>query len=148
MSGATAIAGGPTLPQFLTTGVAAAAIVAVALYAEQRNCVPKLPMLLLVGEASYSLYLSHGFVLAIIRRGFSRILDITLAVTHALFIMISAIIAVVVSIALFVLLERPMTRWFTSRARDLFVLPESRVSGDVDMARETVAPAEKAPPPA
>ena len=51
-------------PHWLVIGVPALAIVAGAVALERRHGVPKIGPLLLLGDASYSLYLSHGIVLS------------------------------------------------------------------------------------
>lgn len=61
---ALAVVVAPEVPRVLTAGLPACAIVAGALSLERRGPMPTLPPLLLLGDASYALYLSHAIVLS------------------------------------------------------------------------------------
>ncbi len=98
------------LPRLLATGLPATAIVSVALWLELRGRIPKLPSLLLLGDASYSLYLSHTVVLALLRRLFLHHIDVALVRTHALYLLAACLLAIPASILLYRWVELPASR--------------------------------------
>jgi exopolysaccharide production protein ExoZ len=103
-----------SLPRVIAFGLPAASIVAIALWLEHAELMPRLPFLLLLGDASYSLYLLHGFVLAVLRRVWQRYFDVNLISTHIIFILVSVLAAEVVGIVAFRYAERPVTRTLTT----------------------------------
>lgn len=98
-------------------GVAAAAVLYAAVLGEQWLG-PRIPNLAVeIGEASYSLYLTHGFVLPVIG----------LVVAHAglkgdaigLVLVVSGLVlSTAVSLAVYRLVEVPMTKWLRRMAED------------------------------
>jgi exopolysaccharide production protein ExoZ len=108
-----------SLPRVIAYGLPAACLVAVALCLEQKHLVPKVWVLVLLGDASYSLYLVHGFVLAILRRVWARYSNVNLVSTHIVFVLVSTIAAVLVAVAVFKYAERPTTRILTTALRGL-----------------------------
>ncbi len=56
------------LPRVIGAGIPAAMIVAGEVYFERAGGLNRLPVLSLLGDASYSLYLTHGLVLSIVRQ--------------------------------------------------------------------------------
>jgi peptidoglycan/LPS O-acetylase OafA/YrhL len=99
-----------TLPRLLATGLPATAIVAVALWLELRGRIPKLPWLLLLGDASYSLYLSHTFALALLRRLWLHSFDTGLIRTHVLYLLAACLLAIPASVLLYRWVELPASR--------------------------------------
>ena len=97
-------------------GIPALAVVtaAVALESPLGHCTPK--WLLEIGDASYSIYLTHGFVLPVVCVLFARyggrgpyILPLALIV--------SIIVATLAGDLAYRLIERPIMRWFKGRRR-------------------------------
>jgi peptidoglycan/LPS O-acetylase OafA/YrhL len=107
------------VPRFALAGIPSAAIIAAALWIERAGRLPEIPLLVLIGDASYSLYLSHGFVLGALRRIWERIFDINLFVTHAGFMAIGTAAAIAASLLLYAWLESPLTSWLMRRTRHL-----------------------------
>jgi peptidoglycan/LPS O-acetylase OafA/YrhL len=105
------------MPRFLVAGVPCAAIVGGAVWVERSLPWRDVPALLLVGDASYSLYLSHGLVLGVVRRFWARLFDVSQLGTHVAFMWFGTAIAMAASFAIYLLAERPMTRWLTARFR-------------------------------
>jgi len=97
-------------PRVLLLGVPAVAIVAGALLLEQSGLAWKSPMLLLLGAASYAIYLFHLFPLQIVLKAASAVLGDAgpvLAMTASL----AALITVIVSgVMIHLWFEKPLTR--------------------------------------
>jgi exopolysaccharide production protein ExoZ len=106
-----------SLPRVLGYGLPAASVVAAALWLERMQLISRVRTFLLLGDASYSLYLLHGFVLAILRRAWQRYFNINLVGTHIIFVLVSTIAAEAVAIAAFRYAERPVTRTLTTALR-------------------------------
>jgi exopolysaccharide production protein ExoZ len=98
------------LPRFVQIGVPVAAVVSAALWLELRGYIPRISWLLLLGDSSYSLYLSHTFVLSLLRRIWVTLFDVQLISTHALFMLASALVATPVSVFLYRRVERTLSR--------------------------------------
>jgi len=98
------------IPRFVTFGIPSAAIVAGMIWLERQGKMPKWPILLLVGDASYSLYLTHTFVLAIARRIWMRIFDIMQPLTHVTFMIVAVLITTGVAVLIFQRFENPLTK--------------------------------------
>jgi peptidoglycan/LPS O-acetylase OafA/YrhL len=98
-------------------GVAAAATLAGAL-ALERALDPKLPRALVrLGEASYALYLSHGFVLPVL--GLVAVRAHLSGVAMGAFLVPGCLIAsALVALAVYAAVERPMTVWLRRWAGD------------------------------
>lgn len=77
---------------------------------------PKVPFLLLLGDASYSVYLAHGFVLGAIRRIWAREFNIELIATHAAFMVLAATASIAAGIGIYIWVERPITGRLTRQA--------------------------------
>jgi peptidoglycan/LPS O-acetylase OafA/YrhL len=90
-------------------GSAAALIVAGCVFLEKSNAfIPRHPLILLLGDASYSIYLFHMIVLGLIAAFYLRVglfLDPDLAIP------IHATIAVAGSLLFYKWVERPLLRW-------------------------------------
>jgi len=106
-------AGIPDRPIILTSGISALLIVAGAVFYERAHNVSEIGLPKLLGDASYSIYLSHGAALSAFER-FWRELDfpqITESMFFLLLFLLSAlIIVIVVGIGLYQFIERPMLR--------------------------------------
>ena len=99
-------------PRFLSAGLLAAAFIGMGLCAERARAVPVSNALLLLGDASYSLYLAHGFVLGRICRVWKHAFDIHRVATNAGFVIVATATAIGVAIMLYLFVERPITQFF------------------------------------
>lgn len=106
-----------TLPRLVQWGFPAVLIVAGAVSIERRHGMPRLAFAHVLGDASYSLYLSHTIVLA----AFGRFaLDAGLAYRpagRALFAVTALAVVTIVAILLYRLVERPLLGLMSSRPR-------------------------------
>jgi exopolysaccharide production protein ExoZ len=102
------------LPRVIGYGLPAAGIVGAVLWLERAKLIPRWPFLLLLGDASYSLYILHGFVLAAFRRACADFFNVNLISTHIGFIVVSALAAEVVGVLVFRYAERPVTTVLTA----------------------------------
>ena len=109
--------------RYIMFGLPALFIVGGAICIELRWGVPRVPLLLLLGNASYSLYLFHIFVLAILRRMWQQHFNVHLVRTHIFFILVGVVITEVIGSSIYLLVEQPIThalngifdRWKRSR---------------------------------
>ena len=84
---------------------------------------PNVPLLLLLGNASYSLYLFHIFALAILRRVWQQHFNVHLVRTHILFILVGVVVTEIIGSLIYLLVEQRIThalngifdRWKRSR---------------------------------
>lgn len=97
-------------------GLPCAAIVCGMLWLDINGKIPQIPALILAGDASYSLYLGHIFVLSVLRRPWSMLNPLQFW-THATFIVSCAAVSVGFSIVTFLWLERPLTSRLMHYAR-------------------------------
>ncbi|WP_232630426.1 acyltransferase family protein [Methylobacterium sp. Leaf118] len=111
---ALALAVAPEAPRFLTAGLPACAIVGGALSLERRGRMPTLPPLLLLGDASYALYLSHGIVLSACTQ-FALRAGLGPSAGASLVFAVAGLCAVTVSaVALYQCVEQPLLRRMAS----------------------------------
>lgn len=101
------------LPRVLGYGLPAATVVGCSLWLEQAGLIPRLPFFLLLGDSSYSLYILHTFVLAVLRREWQRLFNVNLVGMHVVFIICSIVIAEMCGVVVFKYAERPVTRTLT-----------------------------------
>lgn len=78
---------------------------------------PTLSWLLPIGDASYSLYLTHTFALAVLRRIFQAIADVQLLTTHVIFMVVSLVLATVAALFFYRIVESPITEALMSKVR-------------------------------
>ena len=98
-------------PHWLIIGVPALAIVAGAVALERRHRVPKVGPLLLLGDASYSLYLSHGIVLSACVQ-ITRELGLTRGMwISPIFFVGSCMAIAAVGVAIHLHVEKPLVRF-------------------------------------
>lgn len=98
---------------FLQNGLCAAMIMTGAIAAERSFKVPDIDWLKLLGDASYSIYLTHALTLFVVRRVFLR-LPLEGGMQFAAFVVIAAAAALVVGFFVYFKIERPVTRWLRS----------------------------------
>ncbi len=103
----------------IVIGIPCMALVLVAVLVEERGRVPRWSFPLLVGEASYSLYLAHGFVLGLIRQVWTRLLDPQNAMAHITFIVFGTTCCVVALAIIYLCLERKSANFLLSLSRRL-----------------------------
>lgn len=101
-------------PRGLIYGIPAVAIVAVAVAVERSHNLPKWRLGSILGDASYSIYLTHVFVIAGTRVAFS-LAGVNLdRQTGYVFVPLAVLASCVVGVATHFLLERPLTRFANS----------------------------------
>ncbi len=106
------------LARAVVFGIPAALIVAGALAIESARVVPKVQPFLLLGDASYSIYLAHLFPVALERFAWSRLgLPIEGVLPVAAFVCVALIGGASAGIASYLLLERPMLQVMRGRRR-------------------------------
>ena len=98
----------PTTWRWLVWGAPAALVVAGALGIESAGRLPRIPALLVLGNASYALYLMHVLVLHALRPAL-----LPLPALVALPLVVAACIAV--GWAMHVFVEKPVSRWLSAR---------------------------------
>ena len=104
-------------------GLPCAAIVCGLVWLEFENKMPRIPILILAGDASYSLYLGHIFVLSILRRPWGQ-LNPESFWTHATFMVSCTIASLALAILTFLWVERPVTQRLMRYARRWQPQPE------------------------
>jgi exopolysaccharide production protein ExoZ len=99
------------LPRALKYGVPAFLAIAAAVNLERIRAVPNFPILVRLGDASYSIYLSHIFVLAGLRMvvGFLHI-DLSLW-TGCGFIVVGVIASAILGVLIHRFIEKPLSRF-------------------------------------
>lgn len=100
----------------LSLGVAAALIVFGAAMYERARAVPRHATLHLLGDASYSIYLAHGFVLGALAKAWQMLDWGDTGWRGLAFVPCGLLAAAVVGVALFRWVERPFMRLFRRRA--------------------------------
>jgi exopolysaccharide production protein ExoZ len=104
-------------PRGLIYGIPAVVIVAVAVALERARKLPKWPLAGLLGDASYSIYLTHVFVIAGSRIFFSAAgLKIDRYTGYA-FVPFALLTSCIVGVAVHFLLERPLIAFANSLVR-------------------------------
>lgn len=99
---------------FLQNGLCAALIMVGAVAAERSFKIPEIRGLRLLGDASYSIYLTHALSLFVFRRLFLR-LPLEGVLQFALFATLAATASLLVGFLVYFWVERPMTRWLRSQ---------------------------------
>jgi peptidoglycan/LPS O-acetylase OafA/YrhL len=99
-----------------TAGFGAAAVMLALLSLELRGRLRSWPLLILLGDASYSIYLAHPLVLTLARLGARTIgLPVEQIGPGMLAVMMTMAIAVAAGVAAHLWIERPMLDWLRSR---------------------------------
>lgn len=104
-------------PRALIVGVPAALIVLGALILEQNAKAPKSRLLRLLGDASYSIYLTHGVVLSAFTRFWMKLAPAALASSVALFATVGFVVASIVGLLIYWLFEKPVAQFFARPRR-------------------------------
>ncbi|UWZ86141.1 acyltransferase family protein [Occallatibacter riparius] len=94
----------------LFAGVPAAAIVGTVILLEQRGLLPCWPLLLLIGDSSYSLYLVHTFILATLKRIFVHVPIAALQSSPMIFMIFGLVGAVLFAMLFYRAVEAPLNR--------------------------------------
>jgi exopolysaccharide production protein ExoZ len=102
--------GTPT-PRIILFGIPALLILIAALRAEASGAVPSWPLLNALGNASFSTYLTHGFVLAALRVAVARLgLGSGAAVFQIGFVLVAFVASSAIGLATYYRVERPLVR--------------------------------------
>ena len=101
----------------LFVGLPCALVVLALVVTERCGRLPTFAFLALVGDASYSLYLVHTFVLGFAQHFWQRFVGINTVPAHALFITIVLVASVVTSLLVYRLLEQRVGRGLSAALR-------------------------------
>lgn len=110
----------PMVPQVLRWGVPAIVIVAAALALDHGHAGRGRRVALLLGEASYAIYLTHPFVIKAVSIVYAR-LGVTALPLHALALLATVAIVGAIGVAFHLIVERPVVRALRHR-----LLPRAR----------------------
>lgn len=105
----------PDLTRPVSQGIPAAAIVIGAIMVERFKALPRWNFLHLVGDASYSLYLSHAFVLSALSQGWRRLGLHELPGGWTGFCIAGMVASVLVGILVYWWVEKPLIDFFKKR---------------------------------
>lgn len=98
--------------RFLWWGVPATAIIYGAVSLERRRALPALGLPLLLGDASYSIYISHQLSLSAAGQAWRKLAgDAPLWLSSIGFALFGAAVAIAVGLLCYFFLERPLGRW-------------------------------------
>ena len=89
------------MPRMVFAGIPSTMLLALAIEAEQKGAMREFKLPIAVGDASYSLYLVHGFVLGFMRRGWEKAFGVDGIWNHAFFMISSCALAIAVALVLF-----------------------------------------------
>ena len=104
-----------TLPRVVAAGVPAFLIVAGAVFSESRYEMRPSRILVTLGNASYSIYLSHVLILPVFARLWTAVgLDGGGAAGLA-FALAALIVCAVAGVLLYQIVERPLLRWLSGK---------------------------------
>ena len=98
------------LPSQLLVGLAATLIVGGAVFLEKDRLCPRLALPRLLGDASYSIYLSHFIVLSAFGQLWRHLHLAGLPGEGAIFIVAATVVSAAGGCALYLVVERPLTR--------------------------------------
>ncbi len=115
----------PSWPQCISLGIPALLCVIAALQVERGGALPRSRLLSLLGDASYSIYVSHVFVIPGARMA-SRLVGFDMALFDgALFVALAMIGAALFGIAFHLIVEKPMLAVINRRLRGVRRPPAS-----------------------
>jgi exopolysaccharide production protein ExoZ len=111
---------GDSLPENLCFTVLPAAVIVLAVVMlEKAQALPRIPALVRLGDASYSVYLSHILLLGIVRLVWSKAGLAGPSFAHALgFAGTSLVIVVAGSLVVYLLVEKPITARLQEQVRN------------------------------
>jgi exopolysaccharide production protein ExoZ len=110
--------------RLFTQGLPSLAVVAAAVVLHQQGLTVSSPLLLLLGNASYSIYLTHPFVTQAAQKA-GKLLGLTPVVTVLLIVM-TLLAVCVVGVGTHLVIERPLTRFAKGVADRLLALRRGR----------------------
>lgn len=105
-----------SLPRIVLLGLPATLIVIGALKLEATPQLPKWPCLLLIGNASYSIYLSHALTLSAAGQIWRHTIEQASFLSYLLFGAVGIGASVVVGLLIYHFIEKPVTHWLHTRA--------------------------------
>ena len=101
-----------SLPRSMTAGLSSVAVVAGVLVLEARGKLRQIPVLHLLGDASYSIYLTHVVTLSAMGQAWRRLgLDASPA-GLAMFCLAAVLVSTIAGVICYGLVERPLNRHF------------------------------------
>jgi exopolysaccharide production protein ExoZ len=101
-------------PHWIVVGLPALAIVASAVALERRQGIRRIGSLLLLGDASYAIYLSHGMVLSACLQITKKLGFSSGFFTTPLFFLMSCVAVVIVGVTIHLNFEKPLGRFFAA----------------------------------
>jgi peptidoglycan/LPS O-acetylase OafA/YrhL len=109
-------------------GIPAATVVGSAIWLEGRGFVRHWTLLLLLGDASYSLYLVHVFVLSGLKRVLLRIFDASQMSAHLMCMFGGLAAAGAAAVLLYKLVESPLMKYLQGVSKRITAKPERKMS--------------------
>ena len=127
----------PAGDTILRYGIPAGLIVASAVALEMNGAVVRNRLILLIGDASYSLYLTHFFVIAVAIMASNRL---ALGTSARIGVAVAAYVAsIAVAVGVYKMVEQPLNRFVRARLRALFARePRHRQDPPADALEVTV----------
>ena len=110
-----ALAHGAGLHRVVFAGLPAVAVVWALVALERAGHMPKVHILRHLGDASYSIYLSHLFVYGVVRIVWPRLFDSGSYLEGIGYMLCMMAAAMTAGLVLYHLAERPVTRWLNGR---------------------------------
>lgn len=108
---------GSTLPRLIGSGLPAAMIVAGAVFAETRRDKRGFRLPLLLGDASYSIYLSHVIVLPVLAKGWVLAKLPQRDAYGLAFEVVTLAVCIAAGVLLYKLVEKPLLSWLSAANR-------------------------------
>jgi exopolysaccharide production protein ExoZ len=100
------------LTRFFYWGIPSALIVVAALMFENSRVLPRLNIMHLLGDASYSIYLSHLFILPIVRKLWLKVIIVQPTIDQIIsYVLLCILISSIIGIIIHKLIEKPMTKY-------------------------------------
>lgn len=107
--------GVPGADRVIRWGIPAAVVVAGALVLERGRPVPACGPLVLLGDASYALYLVHGMILSAVGQVFARLAPAGSVTIYVAFGATAVVAALIGAVAVHLAVERPLLRLMSAR---------------------------------
>jgi exopolysaccharide production protein ExoZ len=107
----------PDCPRFLAIGLPSALLVLGAVILERGGGMPKWPLPKLLGDASYSIYLSHVIFLSVFGQLWRKLEIGSGPASYLAFAVLSVILSAAVGILVYVLIEKPLGKLSVRKRR-------------------------------
>lgn len=124
----------PNLPRLFAWGIPAAIMIYAVLSAELQKPIVRIFLPALIGDASYSLYLTHGIVLSAVGQLWRRLIPASSAPSYIAFTVVATVSAMVLAVLCYRLVEIPASRWLNRRLSEKRASPAVKRAGDTPAA--------------